>query len=292
MRLEKRTDLPRCCVVLLFAVTWPLGALAGPELDEARELLRRMDYGRAMDRAEGVLRAAHSGPEELVEAYRILGLGAAALGRSGEAQTAFRRLLAIEPAFRLPREVSPKLRPPFERALAEAAGQAPIGLEHEPPAVGTSLAGTRLEARVESDPLSMVRGLRFRYLSGPQVKELAVLVGVQRKLSLRLPRGFAGQVFTYWVEALNEHGAVLARLGSQARPLELRALAEQPPPPALASPGDGPGTPAEVEPAWYQSWWFWTVVGAVVVAGAVTGGVLGAQASGEPDPLRWQIEVR
>ena len=61
----------------------------------------------------------------------------------------------------------------------------------------------------------------------------------------------------YYVRALYEHGSVLAESGSPTLPFRLQVA-----------------IPIEMlrEPQrWYQKWWFWTAVGAVVAgAGAVT----------------------
>jgi hypothetical protein len=51
-------------------------------------------------------------------------------------------------------------------------------------------------------------------------------------------------------------------------------------PPATTAATEGP--PADDQhrrPSIVRRWWFWTIIGTVVVAGAVTGGVLGARAS-------------
>ena len=42
---------------------------------------------------------------------------------------------------------------------------------------------------------------------------------------------------------------------------------------------------------WYKTWWFWTVVGAVVVGGATTGAVLGTMDGGSPDTGSGKILV-
>lgn len=52
--------------------------------------------------------------------------------------------------------------------------------------------------------------------------------------------------------------------------------------------GPGPGTVDEA--AWYQKWWVWTLVGAVVVGGAVTAGFLLAPEDAQPS--RFSTEVR
>lgn len=285
-------------------VCMPASAGQSPQaaaVQEANGLLRRMSYRKALQAVEKVIVAPDSGPAELIEAYRIQGLSLAALNRKADAVKAFRRLLAIQPTFRLPKSVSPKLRTPFYQAVGMAVDQAPIEVAHKPPEVGERLGGTRLRARLKADPLKMVFGLRFRYLHKDQVKELSVLVDKPKAVSFKLPDGYEGDTFRYWVEAFNEHGGVLASAGSQSEPFVLKvkpkpvvvaSVATRPDPVAAAVTEPPPAEPGDDEgSSWYRTWWFWTVVG-VVAAGAVTGGVLAGTAGGDPDPLHWDIRVR
>jgi hypothetical protein len=284
----------------------PVAAESGPQaaaVEEANQLLRKMSYRKALKAVERVILASDSGPAELAEAYRIKGLSLAALNRKADAVKAFRRLLAVEPTFRLPKSISPKLRTPFYQAVGMAVDQAPIGIEHTPPEVGERLGGVRLRARLKADPLKMVFGLRFRYLSQGSVEELSVLVDKPKAVSFKLPDGYDRDTFRYWVEAFNEHGGVLARAGSRSEPFVLKtrpkpkpvvAPVVDTPDPVATAVGSAPPPTAgagDESATWYRTWWFWTVVG-VVVAGAVTGGVLAGTAGGDPDPLHWDIRIR
>lgn len=282
----------------------PAAVLASEATDEAEQMLKRMQYQKALAQVELILRAVESGPEDLAAAYRIQGLSLAALNRSKEAVEAFRYLLAIEPDFRLPKSVSPKLRTPFYQAVGMVENQKPIRISHKPPQAGEKLGGLKLRARLLSDPLRMVKGIRFRYL-GPsgETKDLSVLVEGPKVVSFKLPDDFGQQEFSYWVEAFGEHGGVLARAASAGQPFVVRAvpkpvpeaspvavvrLAEPPPAdPAVASASQDSAEPTR----WYQSWWFWTAVG-VVAAGAITAGVLVGTSGDDPDPLHWDIQVR
>ncbi len=280
-------------ILILGMALLPHGARAADPLEEADRLLVGMQYPQALRLAEAVLHAPESGPAELVAALRVQGLSLGALGREAEAVASFRRLLAIEPAFRLGEDVSPKLRAAFFTAAGMSVDQPPIRLSHTPPAVSGALRELRLVARLEADPLEMVRGLRLRYRSGDEVRELSVLVDGPKGVAFKLPERYAAAAFTYWFEAFNEHGGVLARVGAADAPLELRAAAAvvAPPPAAVLPPPPAPAVEPEEPGRWYTSWWFWTVVG-VVVAGGVAGGVLAATLDQGPDPLHWDIEVR
>ena len=288
----------------------PTLAWAGTDLEQSSDLLKRMEYKKALKAVKSVIRSADAGPAELAEAYRIQGLCLAAINRQADAVKSFRRLLSLDPTFSMPRNISPKLRTSFYQAAGMARDQKPISISHSQPEVGEKLGGLKLRAKLEADPMRMVKGIRFRYLGkSNKVKELAVLVSGPKAISFKLPDSFKADTFKYWVEAFNKHGGVLARAGSQAEPFALKVKAKPKPilPPVIASgtgtkadqaavaatgrpPSDGPSENGET--VWYKTWWFWTTVG-VVAAGAVTGGVLAATSGGDdPDPLHWEIQVQ
>jgi hypothetical protein len=284
-------------LLVLVLVMTPWTAWAASPLEEAEALVTDMEYATALQKAEQLLRSPEAGPVELVAGWRIHGLCLSALNREAEAVESFRRLLAIDPSFRLPSEVSPKLRSAYYKAVGMSVDQKPIQVSHVPPVVTGRLGGLRLQARLEADPLRMVKGLRLRYRIAGGVREISVLADKPKGFSFKLPDGYSAEVFEYWFEAFNEYGGVLARSGSPDAPLQLRAAAAPEPAPVVvaASPiapvAPPPGEADQDAGRWYTSWWFWTVVG-VVVAGAVTGGVLATSLDSEPDPLRWQVETR
>ena len=62
-------------------------------------------------------------------------------------------------------------------------------------------------------------------------------------------------------------------------PKELPALAKEPSPSPVSSPVEQPPQPSV---KWYRSWWFWTVVGGVLAAGAGIGLGLGLEGPDAP----------
>jgi len=101
---------------------------------------------------------------------------------------------------------------------------------------------------------------------------------------------------------------VLARAGGPESPFAFRAPAPRPevaavppagredPPPAVSGLGEAGGDLREEEPGavapWYETWWFWTAVGVVVVGSALGAGLgVGLSADGS-GPRDYVIEVR
>jgi hypothetical protein len=298
--------------VLLLILSPVLRAADG--LDQAEQKFRQMDYAGALKLTGKLLKSAGLGPEELVRVYRVRGLSLAATNKSKEAAKAFALLLAIDPSFRLSDDVSPKLLPPFELALKVIANKKPIGLSHQPPDPGQAPA-VELAVTLDADPFKMVKSVRLRCWppSGPE-RVVAQAVKGPGTFKLKLPAGTEAGPIRYAFEALNRSGSVLARAGSEQQPFSLGAppapppavppvVAAAPPPPNLVPPPGGnqgqpelvanPDPPEERRSTpWYKTWWFWTGVG-VLVAGAVTGGVLGAGVGGSTSgPIHYQINIR
>ncbi|NMB74826.1 MAG: tetratricopeptide repeat protein [Myxococcales bacterium] len=302
-------------------VAWCLILCAGAWAEDARKdylrLFRQQAYPRVLQMAERTLQSAEARPAELAEAYRWQGLALAAQGKTDDAVLAFRRLLAIDPAYQLPKGTSPKLASPFFQAAGMSRGSQGIRLGHELPAPAGAGGPRVLEVELVSDPLNMVQTVRFQYWPkdrpGAREKVVQAMHGPGRA-AFALPPEMTSMPVEYSFEALNEAGGVLAVAGGIGHVFSLApaaggmtaAVAPPPNPPKAhpldlaLPPPDGESGPLSRREAseerdgrtpWYKSFWFWTAVG-VVVAGGVTGGVLALTMSKEPDPLRWNIHVR
>jgi tetratricopeptide (TPR) repeat protein len=280
----------------------PLAAWAGDDLQQAAQLFKQMNYMQAWKTAQRVVHSQASGPEELKAAYRLQGLSLAAMGKTHKAAIAFRKLLALDPAFRLSDDISPRLTPPFFQAVGLSEKQKPIGLEHEPPLPGDSLGGLDLKAKLTANPMRMVKAvqLRFKIDDGEKETKLVFKVNEPTTVSMKLPPGLRAKKITYYFAAVNSFGAALVTTASPDKPHELRAAAKTlVVAPAPLAPGFQTAAPVPEEAAegdhdlkatpWYKSWWFWTLLGAVVAGGTATGIVLGTQSEGTGPPYRYHV---
>jgi len=295
-------------LVVLAVILFSFTAQAG-NLEKASRLLEDMRYAKAKRMAVRVLKAADSGPKELVAAYRILGLCHSALGKTQASLRSFKKLLAINSDFRLSDSISPKLAAPFYQAVAMTRGQKPISLDHQPPPAPEALSGLRLKVQLIANPMKMVKAVRLHFWTEKSPKKNVLKARARRvgKIEFSLPRGIRARTVHYFFEALNAHRGVLARAGddknaftvrvglsgavsavtaedsTEKKPAPKKVATLSPAPPEPPSPVTQPVTVRENEDTsitpWYQTWWFWTAVG-VVVAGATTGAVLATQSGG------------
>jgi hypothetical protein len=280
-------------------------------MEKATQLFKQMNYRGALKIAQRMLKSPESEPDDLMSAYRIQGLCYAALGRGSKAVQSFKKLLAIDPSFRLSRDISPKLTPPFKKALRLVGDLDPISLVHQEPDLPESLAGMDLKVTIQSDPFSMIATVRLRYQVDEAWRQMQVAsVKAPATATMTLPEDLEGKEIAYYFEAQNRHGGILARAGSAAEPFKIETgmprslVAVETPPPVpdplkVATDPTAPGPTTKPEDdrenggtPWYKAWWFWTVVG-VAVAGAATATVLvvqGADSGGNTYYFDIQVE--
>lgn len=291
-------------VIALLAL--PMGARAEDLVGQADRLFNDLEYDRAIEVADQVLQSPESGPEQLLEAYRIKGLALSGKDEFETAYMVFLELVAIDPQFRISPDISPRLAAPFYQAVATSADQLRIVLEHPAPKPAEKLAGLELICRVPTNPHDMVHSVRLRYRTPARelTGDLKLPLQDTGDLVFRLPADLVAESILYHFEALNQYGGVLVRQGSGSQPHRLRASKAPPQvaaavkPKAESRPGPIPPKPISPDsepdglaPAWYETWWFWTSVGGVVVVGLAVGLGVGLSSSGF-DTYTYQIRTQ
>jgi tetratricopeptide (TPR) repeat protein len=286
--------------VLVLLLLFPAIARGQDALGEAGRLLDNLDFKGALKESTRALESAQAGPGELVEAYRILGLSLSALQRADESLAAFKKLLSIDPKFQISPDISPKLSAPFYLAVGIAKELAPISLNHVPSGLRNSPTPKEVSVRLEADPQHLVGKLRIchRVGSGPWIRSNPVEVSEPGSFTLALPETVLGGEVQYYFEALTKAGGVLARAGSVAEPFGAKPKQ----PDKELDPGLDTSAPLAENydereigkrgPEWYQSWWFWTAVGAVVVGTTVGVGVGVGMAGDDGGPRDYTVDVR
>ena len=205
MRLERA--LP-----LMLALAFVTGAGGAPalaqdsDLAEAKAEMAKLDYDAAIALLEQAEKSGKNQPADMVEIYRAMAESHAAMGRTDAAETAFRRLLALDPSIELPAGSSPKLIGPFTGAR-EFLARRRIAVECRRSAAD---AATLV---VQSDPVDLVAGARLVTGDGRAVGDDA---RGQGRVALAIPGGTSPA----GCAALDRHGNVLARADLSATPEE------------------------------------------------------------------------
>ena len=228
-----------------------------PDLAGARELYLDLRFEEALDAARGVraTHLAHGGDllvdPTLTEAELMMVRILLDLGDQTQARELAVSVLEREPGLRL----DPVDYPPAMQALWAAA----------------------LDKRAAMQPQEhAVEGLAA-------IGKTAGATYVVAAVAKRTPDGVDWLVLqvvpTGESEKPSRHPMVLGERGAWARGVKLKLEERFPPPPSEIATPVVPVVPASPtdggKKAWYKSWWFWSSVGLVVVAGAVVGIAIG-----------------
>ena len=257
----------RWIVLVLVLVAGPAAADGGGDLlEQARERIAELDYDGAIPLLEQAEAAGDSDRAGLIEIVRSLAEAHAALGRADAAETAFRRLLALEPAAELPAGSSPKLTAPFT-AAREFLGGRSLSVQCRRERDAATLI-------VRGDPLDMVAGARLLGPSGERHSGVDDVTGHGR-IPIPLPPAHVAAACA----ALDQHGNELARTELLAT---APAAAPDPvaPAPVLTAPAaDRPARPI------YARWWLWGAAAGVSAGVAAYYGLEVASARDDLDAL-------
>lgn len=249
--------------VLVSLVAASPASAADPRIEQADQLItEELRYKSGITLLERTLRDPDLTDADRIEAYRLLGVAYIARDKPQSAEAAFEALLAIDPSFTLDPRLSPKIREVFARAQNTIA-----------PRIRDVTAipeGRRVvvSARVE-DPRAALTAVDLYARTGDDAFERYPMTRTDDRVEavVEVPDLTRLRV-DYYVVGRSEDADLVA-VADATSPLSVvvaRPAPLPPPPPPLAEP-----TPI------YQTWWFWTVAG-VVVIGAVVGGI--AVASG------------
>jgi hypothetical protein len=268
--------------VLLLATATAAARGTDPDpLGPAYEALDALDYDEALKQLESVLARSDLSAEDRNRALEMEAACRVYLGDRDAALAGFASLHRRDPGWRLSDDYPPRVRAVYDEAFRQRRES--IRVELRPahgPAVRQGVLTVQLDAGADAvDRLWLV----VVRPGGEEVRRLFVAAGPS--FEARLPEDLVreGRPIDYAIEAHAPSGHVLARRNdrwSNEQPYvepDPRTFPPTFPPP----PPPGGGDDDNVEPAWYESWWFWTIVGAVVAGGTATGIYFGLDAAAD-----------
>jgi len=261
---------------LLFALAFGAAARVARAdndlMSKAKAEMAQLNYDAAIALLEQAEASGKNQPADMVEIYRAMAESHAAMGRTDAAETAFRRLLALDPSVELPAGSSPKLTGPFSGAREFLAGRT-IAVECRRSAAD---AATLV---VQSDPVDLVAGGRVVTASGGAIGEDAQGQG---RIALSIPGGTSPA----GCAALDKSGNVLARADLPAAPAETGGEESAGSGPASGGTIVGGETPVDSgsRPI-YARWWLYAGLGAAAGGVAVFYGLKTRSAEGDLEEL-------
>lgn len=268
----------RVALPLFFALALGGGRVARAQgnpadlLAKAKAEMAQLNYDAAIALLEQAEASGQNQPAQMVEIYRAVAESHAAMGRTDAAETAFRRLLALDPSVELPAGSSPKLTGPFTGAR-EFLAKRRVAVECRRDAAD---AATLI---VQSDPVDLVAGARVVTADGGRIGDDAQGQG---RVALAIPGGTAPA----GCAALDRHGNVLSRADLSSSPVEKPGEGGGAGP---GSPVTGPVVGGGVEGGGgrpiYARWWLYAGLGAAAGGVAIFYGLKMKQAEDDLEEL-------
>lgn len=236
----------------------PLPAQAqSHDLVKAERAYQDVDFPATHLLALRALQAGGATRSETARLYVLLGIAAAALDNTDEAKQDFVVALAVNPALKLEKSLSPKIRGPY----LEAQGYWSAASERLSIAAKPGADGVHLVVRLV-DPASLVTKIELR-AAAPGVTERPTFELVAAPVTrFPLPPALRERDYEYALRALDGYGNVLAELGADADPMLVRKPVTPGPRPA-STPPSAPGRS-----------YFWPVAFGVTGLGALAAGVV------------------
>lgn len=279
---------------------WAATARAQPqaegELAQVQELVVYARYGEAIERARQLLERTDLSAADRNWALEIIATAQIANRESRAANQTLEQLYQRDPGHRLhDADASPPVLSAFARAREAASTPLEVTVLHDPPPL-RGREPPRILARVERGD-DAVAELRLAYRTEAEAGFSHVVMNRQEDggWAARIP--VVGQAdrpidVAYYLAALAPSGIELGRVGSPSEPLQLQIPAAE-----LISSGvprdDGqPMNDLVVMPVEDEDEggsiadepWLWILVGSIVVAGAVTTGVVIATTQDQGGP--------
>jgi len=252
-------------------VGWAAGFVHNRHLDMAAKALDAGDLDHASSELATALEQPDNSDDELVEIYRLQGIVALYKGDREAARHALVKLFQARPDYELPPGTAPKIRALFAEVQADVRAQRvkPVTLEFEP--LDGLVAGgpASIQATVRDLPAAAHVRFFYRRVGSEAYGLLELHVADDRATAAlpaaELPLGDAPFAIEYYLEVDDAAGRRLAGKGDALAPLTVRVRA----PDSGQSLTSGAPEVAS-EPRWYQHWYTWTAIGAVLVAGGAT----------------------
>lgn len=281
-------------------------AAANPNLEKCRQLETEFDYQGMV--AECSIAAADptTTPEERVEINRLLGFAHTAIGDEDAAHVWFLRLLTLDPEHELDKEVSPRFRSAFAKAVEEFETKGAVSATHTAPDPTSAEAVVRFAVtdrlRRVTRALVEVQAMHSGGETEPVREELARVPGGEEGVTLfegELPDPGAGHPDMPAVYQLR-YRLVLENLAGAE--IELEPALEPVTVDRAGGGGVGDGTGSEEDDgAGLFLWAGVAAVGSLVAVGAIAGGVtatvclaVGCPPKRQPAPtayVRVQVEA-
>jgi hypothetical protein len=238
------------------------------DVDSAEKYYASMDYQNANAIAARAIAGTGLTHDQLIRAYKILGLTFATLGKEDDSREAFTALLMMSPDFELDPNLSPKVTGPFLEARGYWRGQS-LKPGIEVVATVHSNDSARLVVTIR-DPNHIVSNVNLGYRWGTDgtfsTRPLAIGEGVT--VNIPASPNPSESRLDYYVQGMDARDNIVYEIGNALAPkstvVDAPVVAAAP---LVASEKSSGGGSKSI----FASPYFWAAAAAVVVGGVVGG---------------------
>lgn len=206
------------CLTLVFASP----ALAESRAAAAAErAYQDIDFPSTHELAQHALESGGATRLETARLYVLLGISAAAQGNAEEAKQSFLVALDIDPALKLDKKLSPKIRDPYLEAQGYwSASSERLSLSAKP-----SGDANHLVVRL-ADPQTLVAKIELRIAELGDPSPTALSLDSAPVIRFPIPRPLQHRDYEFTLRARDRYGNVLAEYGVEADPIVVHAATE------------------------------------------------------------------
>lgn len=185
---------------------------------EAEKAYQSVDFPATHAAAKRALEAGGADREQTARLYVLLGISAAAQGDTEEAKADFVAALAVKPALKLDKGLSPKVRDPYLEAQGYwAASSNRLSVTAKP---GSDRDHLVIQL---SDPATLVSKIELHLATRGTTPRPSFELAAAPANRFALPAAVRGRSYEYTLRALDRFGNVLAERGTDADPELVRA---------------------------------------------------------------------
>lgn len=234
--------------------TGTVNSSGAAEIESAEQLYAKLDYEQANTVADRVTKRSGLSHDQLVRAYRVLGITYAILDKEEQAKDAFLTLLTYDPEFQIDTGLGPKVTTPYMeargtfRSLLQKPGIDVVS--NVSTSGGTVKVTTRNPTKVVK---KVVVGYRWTSSGSYTVSEVAPGEAVIEVSAA--PQGRTR--LDFYAQALDERDNAVFEAGNATVPKSAFAAAD----------GSGGGDTKKDGTPFYKSPIFWAIAGAAAIGG-------------------------
>lgn len=254
------------------------------ELNDITTYFDNAQYQECYTLLNKTLRDGRNSRMDLSFIYLYLGMLNAAEDQRDMAVEYYKKAISLNPEITLSENLPPKLTEPFEEVRSQGVTELSLSVEF-PEEIGQK-TNSQIGIIINGGEVAIAKQvvLYHRLNSSSQFRTKSISIDNQNIIQMPIPEGLSNEndALQFYIVLTDEFHNLIDRFGNDNDPYSITFNE------SLQPVTDTPFQ--EIQENWYQKWWVWTIIGAVVIGGAATGIALGLT-SGEESAIFTRITI-